>query len=200
VALVQLVGAATEPVTLADAKNHLRIDSDITQDDALLAVLIGAARRYAESWTNRSFITQTWRLTLDCFPALSAREMAGIQLERGNVLSVQSVNYRDLTRTNQVMPSTDYLVDIATNPGRITPQFGKIWPIPVPEIASVWVDFTAGYGPSATDVPEGIRQWILLRLSTLYERRAEAEIVAKGRLEPMPFVDSLLDPYRIVTL
>jgi uncharacterized phiE125 gp8 family phage protein len=113
---------------------------------------------------------------------------------------VQSVNYRDLTRTNQVMPSTDYLVDIATNPGRITPQFGNIWPIPVPEIASVWVDFTAGYGPSATDVPEGIRQWILLRLSTLYERRAEAEIVAKGRLEPMPFVDSLLDPYRIVTL
>jgi uncharacterized phiE125 gp8 family phage protein len=199
-ALVQLVGPASEPVTLADAKNHLRIDSDITQDDALLTVLIGAARRYAESWTNRSFISQTWRLTLDGFPSVAVGETAGIQLERGNIISVQSVNYRDLTRANQVMPTTDYFVDIASTPGRITPQFGKIWPIPIPEIACVWVDYTAGYGADATLVPEGIKQWILLRLTTLYERRAEAEIVAKGRLEPMPFVDSLLDPYRIVTL
>ena len=56
---------ATEPVSLAEVKSYLRIDG--TADDAVLTILIASARRSAEEYTKRAFITQTWQLTLDRF-------------------------------------------------------------------------------------------------------------------------------------
>lgn len=58
------------------------------------------------------------------------------------------------------------------------------------------MDYTAGYGDAATDVPEGIRHWILLRVGTLYENREEVAILSRQSIEPLPFVDCLLDPYK----
>ena len=69
--LVQIDQPAVEPVSLAEAKSHCNVDSDITEDDAKLGIYIKAARRYAEGYCGRSFITQTWRLVLDAFPAPS---------------------------------------------------------------------------------------------------------------------------------
>jgi hypothetical protein len=45
-------------------------------------------------------------------------------------------------------------------------------------------------------VPEGIRHWILLRVGTLYENREEVAILSRQSIEPLPFVDCLLDPYK----
>lgn len=204
--LQQIAPPGAEPVTLAEAKNHLRVD--VTDDDALITLLISAARRYAEVYTGRSFITQQWRLVLDSFPGPSMIGVPygvpfslpghAILLEKGNVQSVQSITYTAMDGTTATMPSTDYVVEAVSNPARITPVFGKIWPIPLPQIGAVQVNFTAGYGPAETDVPEGIRQWIMLRAGTLYENREEVAILNRGKVEPLPFVDTLLDPYRIV--
>lgn len=206
--LVQTSAPATEPVTLAEAKNHLRVDADLTQDDALITLLIGAARRYAEMYCNRSFITQQWRLVLDSFPGPSMYGVPfgvtyslpghAVLLERGNVQSVDSVVYTAMDGTEATMPATDWVADLSGGLARLTPKFGKIWPIPLPQIGAVKVNYTAGYGSSATDVPEGIRQWILLRLNTLYENREEVAILQRGKVDPLPFVDGLLDPYRVV--
>jgi len=57
---------AAEPVTLADAKAHLKVDS--TDDDALIASLITAARARAEWHTGRALVTQSWTLWLDAWP------------------------------------------------------------------------------------------------------------------------------------
>lgn len=68
-ALKQTVAPAEEPLTLEEAKNHLRVDADIDEDDALINGLIAAARYHAEqvmAW--RSFITQTWQLWLEDWP------------------------------------------------------------------------------------------------------------------------------------
>lgn len=206
--LSQIAGPALEPVSVADAKNHLRVDVDLTTDDSLIALLIGAARRYAEMYTGRSFITQTWRQTLDGFPGPSqigvpygqTYSLPGhaIVLDRGNVLSVDAIQYLAMDGTTQTMSPATYVADITGSPARITPVFGQIWPINLPQIASVWVNYTAGYGPAATDVPEGVRQWIMLRLNTLYENREEVAILGRGKVEPLPFIDGLLDPYRVL--
>jgi hypothetical protein len=61
--------AAEEPVSLAEAKRHLRVES--ADDDALIASLISAARQAAETLTGRQFVTARWKLVLDSFPGPS---------------------------------------------------------------------------------------------------------------------------------
>jgi uncharacterized phiE125 gp8 family phage protein len=202
-AIVQLQAPAKEPILLADAKNHLRIDSDITQDDALISMLISAARRYGETRTGRSWITQKWRLRLDgfardCFGAGGGMNV--IELERGKVQSVDAITYLDMGSVQRTMDLALVAKDLDSLPARVSPVFGQVWPVPLPQIGAVSIDYTAGYGPNEVDVPEGIRQWMLVRLATLYEHREEVEVVARGKVEAMPFVDSLLDPYTVVTL
>lgn len=199
--LVQTTPPAAEPVSVDEVKANSRIID--TTDDVNIALLIGAARRYAESLTGRSFITQGWRLVLDGFPPC-------IELERGNVQAISSITYRDMagvTQTvswaaasNGVQRSTDgtLVADLSANPARIAPAFGCVWPIPMPEIGAVVINYTAGYGPAATDVPEGLRHWIQMRVATLYENREEVAILARGKLEPLPFIDRLLDPYSVL--
>jgi len=65
---------AEEPVTLTEAKNHLRVD--LSDDDSLISALIVAAREHAEAITRRAFITQTLKLSLDAFPATTVRSMS----------------------------------------------------------------------------------------------------------------------------
>jgi hypothetical protein len=201
---------AEEPVSLSDAKLHLRVD--VSDDDALITALISAARQAAEMLTGRQIVTARWKLVLDSFPGPSlmgsfASSTAGdpfslpghaILLPKSPVASVVSIQYLDMSGIWQTMPATDYTVDAACEPARITPVFGKIWPISLPQIASVAVTFDAGYG-SAASVPEGIKAWMKLRIDSLYNHRGETAVVT-GRLEPMPYVDRLLDPFRIVTL
>lgn len=206
--LIQIAEPAVEPVTLAEAKLHLRVDDDMLDDDPLITMLIGAARRYAEMYCARSFITQQWRLVLDAFPGGNLMGVpAGIPyglpgnailLERGPVASVDSIAYTAMDGSTATMPATDWVADLSGSLARITPRFGKIWPIPLPQIGSVRVQFTAGYGDTAAKVPAGIRHWILLRTATLYENREEVAILNRGKVDPLPFVDGLLDPYRAV--
>lgn len=204
---LQLVTSpAEEPLSLADAKLHLRVD--FTDDDALITALISAARQAAEMLTGRQIVTARWKLVLDSFPGPSLMGVpAGepfslpghaILLPKSPVASVLSIQYLDMSGAWQTMPVTDYTVDAACEPARITPIFGNIWPITLPQIAAVAVTFDAGYGPPSS-VPEGIKAWVKLRIDSLYNHRGETAVVT-GRLEPMPYVDRLLDPFRVVTL
>lgn len=206
--LIQTTAPGTEPVTLAEAKLHLRVDADLTADDTLITLLIGAARRYAEMYCNRSLITQRWRLVIDSFPGPSMIGVPfgipytlpghAILLERGRVQSVDGITYTAMDGNEATMPITDWVAETASPIARVTPRFGKIWPIPLPQIGAVKVDFTAGYGDTSAAIPEGIKHWILLRTGTLYENREEVAVINKGKVEPLPFIDGLLDPYRVV--
>lgn len=199
--LIQTVAPTTEPVSLDEAKLHLRVDSDLTADDGLIGTLITAARLHGEAETGTSFITQTWRQVLDRFPC-------EIVLERGPVQSIGSIVYRDMagaTQTvsfasavNGIQRSTDATIvaDLSGRVALVRPAFGCVWPIPMPETGAVAVTYTAGYGSLAAAVPAGIKQWIMLRVNTLYENREAVAILPRGRLEALPYVDGLLDPYR----
>ena len=205
---IQLVTPPTEePVSLLEAKLHLRVDFD--EDDMLIASLITAARQAAETLTGRQLTTARWKQVLDCFPGPSlmgvpagqAFTLPGhaILLAKAPVQSVVSINYLDMGSVNQTMPALTYTVDVACEPARITPVFGQIWPICLPQIGAVSVTFDAGYG-TASQVPEGIKSWIKLRVGSLYAHREEVAALSRGRIESLPFVDGLLDPYKVVTV
>ena len=179
---------AGEPVSLAEAKLHLRVDVD--DDDALIGSIISAARQAAETLTGRQMITARWKLVLDAFPCHA------ILLAKCPVQLVVSIQYLDMNGMSQTMPLIDYVVDTACEPARITPVFGKTWPPTLPQIGAVTITFDAGYG-AASAVPEGIKSWIKLRVGSLYAHREEMSILMRGRIDPLPFVDGLLDPYRV---
>jgi len=195
---------AAEPVSLAEAKLHLRVDFD--EDDALIQALISAARQAAEMLTQRQLVTARWRMVLDSFPGSGLMGVpAGqtftlpghaILIPKSPLQSVVEIRYLDMAGVSQVMPSAHYTVDKACEPARITPVFGQIWPVALPQIGAVSVTFDAGYG-SAADVPEGLKSWIKLRLGSLYAHREEVASMARGRIDPLPFVDGLLDPYKV---
>ena len=192
-------------MSLADAKLHLRVD--FTDDDALITAFISAARQAAETLTGRQIVTARWKLVLDSFPGPSLMGVpAGLPfslpghavlLPKCPVQSIVAIQYLDMASAIQTMPATDYTVDTACEPARITPVFGKIWPINLPQIGAVWVTFDAGYG-AASNVPEGIKSWIKLRVGSLYAHREEVALLARGKIEPLPFIDGLLDPFKVV--
>ena len=277
--------AAVEPISLAEAKLHLRVD--ITDDDVLISALIGSARRFAENQLQRSLISQAWRSVIDSFPGPTligipwgrtyTLPQHAIVLERSRVQNVTAINYLDMSGAAQVVPTTQYVVDYSSEPCRITPVFGQIWPIPLPQIGAVNVTFTSGYAVPVTvsgqnvtvpsdwvaytvgqiirfsvpdavsgvlpaplasgtdyyiqsvvspgvytvsatsgglaitfttagtgttllgEVPSGILSWMKLRIGTLYQHREEYYTSEKsGKVIPLPFVDRLLDPYKVI--
>ena len=196
---------AEEPVSLIEAKAHLRVD--FSDDDLLITSLISAARQAAETLTGRQIVTARWKLILDCFPGPSLMGVpAGlpfslpghaVMLPKCPVQSVFAIQYLDMSSSTQTMPSTDYTVDVVCEPARITPVFGKIWPICLPQIGAVSITFDAGFG-AATAVPEGLKSWIKLRVGSLYAHREEVALMSRGKIEPLPFIDGLLDPYKVI--
>ena len=184
--LTLITAPAVEPVTLDEAKAQCRVEG--TSDDTFITALIVAARQTCEHKVGRPLITQTWERTLEYF------EGGAILLGKFKPLSIVSVKYLDDAGVDTVLDSSAYTLDADTEPGYLLPAYGTSWPSARPTANSVRIRFTAGYGPAATDVPMGIRQWILLAVGTLYEQRAG---IADATLGALPFIDALLDAERI---
>lgn len=184
-----ITGPASEPLTLDEAKLHLRVDH--SADDALITSIIVAARQGAEHLTGRALITQTWELALDAFP------VAGIAIARAGVQAITSVTYVDVAGATQTLASNTYSLDAETTPAWLLPAIDTTWPDTLDTANALRVRFTCGYGDAASDVPDGIKAWMRLQIGAMYAQR-EAFVVGKPAVEiPGRFVDALLDPYRV---
>lgn len=187
-----ITAASVEPLTLTQTKDHLRVTH--TTDDALISALIPGARRYAEHYTRRALITQVWELLIDEFP-YATRE--SLEIPFAPLQSIDSITYYDTDGAEQTLPVADYQVDSDSEPGRVAPVVGVTWPGTEDRLNAVTIRFTAGYGDSPGDVPEGIGQAMLMMIGHLYERR-ETTIVGTIIAE-VPFATkALLDPYKIM--
>lgn len=188
-ALKLITAPATEPVTLAEAKAHLRVDD--SGSDTLIGVLIQAAREMAEQETGRALLPQTWEKTLDNFPT-------AIELTNAPIISITTVKYYDLAGVEQTLASPSYKLDAAGDFSKawLVPAYGYAWPSTLEDINVVKVRYVAGYADAAS-VPASIKQWMLLQVGHWFENR---EAAAENKLEPLPFADGLLDRYRIYAL
>ena len=183
---LKLQTAATVlPVSLVEAKLHLRVDG--TGEDALITSLIGSATLEAEHLMGRAIMPQKWQLTLDAFES----EMA---LQRPPVTGVDSVTYVNTAGTPTVLSAGVYQVIAGSDyTSSIVLAYGQSWPAIRGQREAVKVVFSTGYADAAA-VPEPIKSWIKLRLAALYEHR-EAWTVGQP-IERNEFTDYLLDRYR----
>ena len=183
---IATVAGAPEPVSLAQAKLHLRTDCD--DEDVMIGVNITTARVAAEDRLQRALVPSTWQLTLDTWPAV-------IELHRPPLQTVESVRYFDEAGQLQTVPPADYIIDLASEPARLVPAPGKAWPALQDRINAVQIDYTAGY--PAGQVPAPVVAWMLLALGDLQEQRSRSD--SKPAV-PQHFADSLLDTYTVYTL
>jgi len=177
---------ATEPVTLADARLHLRINTgDTSEDAAIITPLITAAREYCENVTGRALAAQT----IKAYPERFHRTL---QLPREPIVSVSAVAYTDEDGVTTTMSASNYIVD--TVGGSIA--FKEI-PNFCPRVANpIEITYSAGY----TALPKAIRQAMLLLVGHWYENR-EAVVVGAYTLfasvEVSMAVNSLLRQYKV---
>lgn len=177
---------ASEPVTLADAKAHLKID--VVDDDDLITRLIVSARRAAEQYTARALVAQSWRYTVDRWPAKRA-----LTLPKPPLIGVTSITTYDRAGTGTVLDASAYIVDADEQPARIMLKETTVLPSPLREAGGIAVAFDAGYG-SPSDVPDAIKTAILSLATHLYASRGDGEV-------PPPLQAlAMLAPYRVVPL
>jgi uncharacterized phiE125 gp8 family phage protein len=180
--------ASTEPVTLAEAKLHLRDDG--TTEDALITALITAAREYCEGYTGRALATQTIEAYLDGFPCRHE-----IELPHPPLQSVTLVKYTDSAGAETTMTAgTDYIADADRPIGRIVLPYGALWPSAVlGTVNPIKIRYTAGY-TAENPISKSIKQAMLLLIGHWYANR-EAVGQVGGRLEIA--VDALLSLHRV---
>ena len=182
---------ALEPVTLADAKAHLRLDSD--DDDALLTAAIVAARVHVEALTRRLLIEQSWRVYLDQWPRKRI-----VTLSPAPLISVDTVTVYDANGDPTAVAEDDYEVDAIAVPGRLVLSGNA--PVTVGKaVNGIEIDVTAGYGPSSIEVPAPLRQATMMLVAHWYEHRGVVGHDMAGAIPPLGF-DALIAPYRILSL
>lgn len=186
-ALVLTSGPALEPVTVAEAKAHLRVDA--SAEDTLIASLILTSRLHIETAFGLALITQSWRLLLDRWPS------APLQLPLRPLQAIDEVRVLSADGDPTIIATAGYLADTASTPPRLV-HTGAIWPQPGQAANGIEIDFTAGYGDAAADVPAPIRQALLLLVAHWYEHRDPIEVGAADMMIPGA-VSDLLASYRV---
>lgn len=185
--------AASDPVSLAEAKLHLRVDG--SEDNTLIEALIGAAVDFATRFLGRALIDQTWDLYLDAFPD----DDAAIKIPLPPLIEVLGVYYLDAAGAEQTLAEAAYVVDAYGDPGRVLLIATGSWPTPKETANALRVRFRAGYidasvSPAEDRVPAAIKAAILLMVGDLYANREET---IAGVISSASFtVERLLRPYR----
>lgn len=172
--LTAIAGPDEEPLSLADAKAHLRIDPDYHGEDGLVADWVAAAREMAEGHTGRKWVTQELRLTLPGWPCGSAAGVAGaIRLPVEPVASVDAVKYYAADGVLTTLPDSLYQAWLDHSPPLVAPAPLASWPaIQADRLGPVRVEFTAGYGDAGA-VPAALRAAIRLCLAYWSEHRGD---------------------------
>lgn len=200
-----ITAPATEPVNIAEAKAHCRVD--FNDDDALISGLIVTMRQRAEAITRRALITQRWRYITDGFPvgSLIARQWrfatntapyGVLSLPKPALISVETVKYIDTAGVLQTLAPAAYEAHAEELMGGVVPVYGTTWPDTRAQMGAVQVEYTAGYG-AASAVPQAIKSWMLCYIAAAYENRASTITGRSISAIDLPFVDALLDDYLV---
>lgn len=177
-----------EPVSVSDAKTHLRVDT--ATDDAYIASLISAAREYCEAYMDEALVDQQLVMRLDTFPTYFELPRPPMS-KTADRTAVQIVYVTGESGATATLDATQYRVDRDSVPGVIRTVYAGSWPTHLVDFGSISVTWWAGRGDDGGKVSPRVRSAILMLVGMWYERRMAADGVA---MTEIPFgVKSLLD-------
>jgi uncharacterized phiE125 gp8 family phage protein len=180
---------ASEPVTATELRTHLRTDST-ELPDAEANALITDARTEIENMTGLAFLTQSWRLAIDQWPAGGeawwdgVREMSISELYRTSVIqtltlprwplqSITSVTvYDEDSNATSINVANTFDVDVYQTPGRMTLKRGQTWPVALRANNAIEIVYVAGY-TSASTVPITMKRAVRQLAAFMYSHRGD---------------------------
>lgn len=189
---------SSEPITLAEARTHLRIEpfgSPLEHpDDPYINSLITIAREFCEQYLERSLATQTVQMVVDNFADT-------IYLPNAPIQSIDSITYIDINGAIQTLATSVYELDAYENKIRL--KYDQEWPVVRSQEDAVTITFTAGYtnglSPDTYPLPAPIKAAMLLIIGNYYENRQQ-DVLGNTRISfnSLPLgVYNLLQPYRL---
>jgi uncharacterized phiE125 gp8 family phage protein len=172
-----------EPITVQELKDYARIDGNT--EDSILSSIIKGTRLLTENYLGRALIEQTITLQMDYWPSNQ------IELPRPPLLSITSINTLDENNIPTVYAASNYYTMTNATPGRLVIKNSMSYP----ENDERWfggyqIIYKAGYGSTATYIPDAIREGIKVWATMIYENRVPSD-------EPPPIAAKLLSYYRI---
>ena len=190
--LILTAGPSAEPVPLAEAKDHCRVEG--TAEDTLVASLAVAARMHIERSLNVALIDQQWSLYLDSWP-----DGAWVDLPLAPIVSLDAVRLYSPDDTFETLDPDLFLLDRTGLRPRLVRREVQAWPMPGRSANGIEIAFTAGYGEDPDDVPMPIRLALKMLIAHWFESREPVLIGETACALPMS-VASLISPYRAVRL
>jgi len=198
--LRQIAGPSGEPVALAEARAHLRVDN--TDEDALIAAFISAARMAVENETCRALLPQDWEMRMPAFPGWWSDAVpigfGEIRTAHAPIISITAIATANAAGAETVLDSSAWQATIPAGPtappARIMPASGTLWPTTVPDVLdAVRIRYRAGYA-SASAVPAPLRAAILLLVGDMFANR---EAASAANVTDNPACNRLIAPYRL---
>ncbi|WP_337186585.1 hypothetical protein [Phenylobacterium sp.] len=170
--LVRVSAPIADALSLEDARSHLNL-TGVADHDGVLAGFIADAIATFEgpSGIGVCLIEQTWRLSLDRWPAR-------IDVPLGPVSAVVDVTYLDPIGAEQPLDPDDYVFDLDRRPLRIWPAEGVSWPAHKVGPGAIKVTFKAGFGPAAADLPADIVGALKVIVGQRFENRGSDALPA----------------------
>lgn len=179
---------AEYPVSVAHAKEHLRIEASQTADDQLILRYIAAATDWVEKETNRALVTQTWALRLDDFPRCGGARGRYIELPKPPGVSVTSITYVDSAGVTQTLATDRYIALADDWQPFVCEAYGATWPTVRAQPGAVTVTYVAGYD----EVPDALKAAIWMHVQGQHDNLPAADWQALERA-----IRNMVLPYRV---
>ena len=185
--LKEVTLSSTPLFTTAEAKDFLKVDT--TADDTLIDNLVKAATESCQIYTNQYFMTTIVKQYSDTWAEFYT-------LYKSPVSAIAEIKYYDSDDTEQTLASSNYILDNVSKPARIGIAVDGTLPNLANRINAVYDEYTVGYGDDSVDVPDGIKQAVLLTLGNWYENR-QSVITGRTATELPLSSQYILDQYKI---
>lgn len=175
-----------EPITVTELKDYARIDGN--SEDSILSSIIIGTRLLVENYLNRALIEQVITLQMDFWPGRT------ITLPRPPLLSVTSITTLDESDNETTYDSSNYYVVTNSVKGTITIKQSVSIPTNTARYnAGIKVVYKAGYGSTATYIPQAIKEGVKVWAAMIYDNRTNSD-------DPPPIAERLLSYYRVMNI
>ncbi|MCK5602297.1 head-tail connector protein [Candidatus Pacearchaeota archaeon] len=194
-------------VSLEDMKAYLKVDS--SADDALITSMIITSQQLIERYIRRELLNKTFTMFLDFFPYYKAygSTIEGnfnnytIQVKRSKLNTLNSIQYfTDNVLTTLDASLYDFTVDNDYSRIYLLDR-SALWPTTDERKQSVQIEFIAGYGDAASDVPEALKTAIKIIVAYMYENRGDCVVSnIRSDLIMLSGASIILDFYKILEI